>query len=172
MRLGRLSPWLLLGAVSILLFPSGAGSDAPVRRAPEDAKRTPSPLPLLCVIACIVLVGALWGAATLWSQASEADAVARVLTGGDPMRAPSIMTRYGCAGCHTIPDVPGADGKVGGSLAGLRQRVFIAGVVPNTADNLINWIVRPQAFSPRSAMPATGISPGEARDVAAWLYAH
>jgi cytochrome c len=72
--------------------------------------------------------------------------------------------------CHTIPDGPGADGKVGGSLAGLRQRVFIAGVVPNTADNLINWIVRPQAFSPRSAMPATGISQSEARDVAAWLY--
>jgi cytochrome c len=42
--------------------------------------------------------------------------------------------------------------------------------VPNTADNLINWIVRPQAFSPRTAMPATGISQSEARDVAAWLY--
>ena len=171
MRLGRLSPWLLLGAVSILLLPSDAGSNAPERGTPKAAKRAPSPLPLLCVIGFIVLVGVLWGAATLYSQVSDADAVARALTGGDPMHAPGIMTRYGCAGCHTIPGVPGADGKVGGSLAGLRQRVFIAGVVPNTAENLINWIVRPQTFSPRSAMPATGISTGEARDVAAWLYA-
>jgi cytochrome c len=172
MRFARLSRWLLLGAASLLLFSSRAETDAPVRSTLDHAKPGPSPLPLICAIACIILAGGLWGAATLWSQASEANAVARVLTGGDPIRAPSIMTRYGCVGCHTIPGVPGADGVVGGALAGLRQRVIIAGVLPNTADNLINWIVRPQAFSPRSAMPATGISPGEARDVAAWLYAH
>jgi mono/diheme cytochrome c family protein len=34
----------------------------------------------------------------------------------------------------------------------------------------VRWIVSPQTFSPRSAMPATGISEAEARDVAAWLY--
>jgi cytochrome c len=170
MRFARLSRWLLLGAASLLLFCSRGEKNAPVRRSLDPAKPGPSPLPLICAIACIVLAGGLWGAVTLWWQSREAYAVARVLTSGDPIRAPSIMTRYGCAGCHTIPDVPGADGKVGGSLAGLRQRVFIAGVVPNTADNLINWIVRPQAFSPRTAMPATGISQSEARDVAAWLY--
>ncbi|MGY4382706.1 cytochrome c1 [Bradyrhizobium sp. i1.3.6] len=32
-------------------------------------------------------------------------------------------------------------------------------------------IVAPQTFSPRTAMPATGITESEARDIAAYLYA-
>lgn len=98
--------------------------------------------------------------------------VARVLTQGDMSRAPSIVRRYGCTGCHTIPGIPGADGQVGGSLANTRKRVYIGGVANNTADNLVRWIVSPHSFSPHSAMPATGISEAEARDVAAYLYAH
>ena len=47
-----------------------------------------------------------------------------------------------------------------------------AGLLPNTADNLIDWIVEPRAYSPHSAMPVTGISKAEARDVAAWIYGH
>jgi cytochrome c len=43
--------------------------------------------------------------------------------------------------------------------------------VLNSPDNLTRWMVSPQTFSPRSAMPATGISEAEARDVAAYLYA-
>ncbi len=99
--------------------------------------------------------------------------VARVLTeGGDPSRAPSIFRRYGCTGCHQIPGIGGADGQVGGTLEGLQKRVYIAGVVNNTGDNLVHWIVSPQDFSPSSAMPKTGISETEARDVAAYLYTH
>jgi cytochrome c1 len=48
--------------------------------------------------------------------------------------------------------------------------VFIGGVSGNSPDNLVQWIVTPQKFSPRSAMPATGILEAEARDVAAYLY--
>jgi cytochrome c1 len=98
--------------------------------------------------------------------------VARVLTRGDPSVAPPIMRRYGCSGCHTISGVPGADGQVGGALEGIRERVYIGGVANNTADNLVQWIVSPQSFSPHSAMPTTGISEAEARDVAAYLYGH
>jgi cytochrome c2 len=97
---------------------------------------------------------------------------ARVLTGGDPSRAPAIFRRYGCTGCHVIPGIAGADGQVGGSLSDLRGRVYIAGVVNNTGDNLVRWIMSPQAFSPKTAMPKTGISEAEARDLAAYLYAH
>ena len=50
--------------------------------------------------------------------------------------------------------------------------MFIAGVLPNTADNLIDWIVDQRAYSPGSAMPVTGVSKAEARDIASWLYAH
>jgi cytochrome c len=36
---------------------------------------------------------------------------------------------------------------------------------------MVRWIVNPQQFSPQTAMPATGITEEEARDVAAYLYA-
>jgi mono/diheme cytochrome c family protein len=94
------------------------------------------------------------------------------MTGGDVARAPDLIRRYGCAGCHTIPGIPGGDGQVGGSLQDVRRRVYVGGVVTNSPDNMIKWIVSPQALSPRSAMPATGISEAEARDVAAYLYSH
>jgi cytochrome c2 len=97
-------------------------------------------------------------------------AMAKALTGGDPDMAPALLRRYGCAGCHTIPGLSGADGKVAPALAGLRKRIYIAGKVQNTPENLIRWIVSPQALAPGSAMPQTGISESEARDVAAFLY--
>ena len=96
---------------------------------------------------------------------------ARTLSGGDPSRAPEVLRRYGCAGCHTIPGVPGADGRVGPPLSGLSERLYVAGVLENRSDNLIAWIVSPQRFSPNSAMPPTGVSEKEARDLAAYLYA-
>jgi cytochrome c2 len=129
-------------------------------------------LPLTVAIIAIFLIGAGWLVTERWMAVSQSDAVARALTGGDPARAGALVTRYGCGGCHTFPGLPGADGKVGPALSGLRERVFIAGVLPNTADNLIGWIVDPRAYSPGSAMPVTGISKAEARNVAAWLYAH
>lgn len=100
----------------------------------------------------------------------QRQAAALAMTGGDAAQAPSIFRRYGCAGCHTIPGIPGADGKVGGPLEGLRQRVYIGGVLNNTPENLIDWIVAPQRFSPQTAMPQTGISKEEARHLAAYLY--
>jgi cytochrome c len=120
----------------------------------------------------IALVATLWIASGIWMAGREADAVARALTGGDPANAAALATRYGCAGCHTIPGLPGAEGQVGPPLKGLRRRVFVAGVLPNTADNLVNWIVAPHRYAPRSAMPETGIETDDARDIAAYLYAH
>ncbi|KAA2211273.1 c-type cytochrome [Pseudoroseomonas oryzae] len=104
-------------------------------------------------------------------QGRERHEVAVALTGGDPRRAPELMTRYGCGGCHTIPGVPGADGKVAGPLTDMRERVFIGGVARNSPQAMIAWIVDPRAISPRTAMPATGITEAEARNVAAFLYA-
>jgi cytochrome c1 len=94
------------------------------------------------------------------------------LTGGDPARAPALFRRYGCSGCHTIPGIPGADGQTGAPLTGLSKRVYIAGVLENRSDNLVAWIVSPRSFSPQTAMPNTGISEQEAKDLAAYLYAN
>jgi cytochrome c2 len=118
-------------------------------------------------IALAAVSAAVWA----WSWRERTELIARTATGGDPARAPELIRRYGCAGCHTIPGISGADGQVGPPLAGLRQRVFVGGVAENSADHLIEWIVAPQKFSPTSAMPATGISQAEARDIAAYLYA-
>jgi cytochrome c2 len=91
-------------------------------------------------------------------------------TGGDPSRGPVLMVRYGCAGCHTVPGVPGARGVVGPPLRDVSRRVYLGGVVTNTPDNMIRWIANPREADPKTAMPVTGISPAEARHVAAYLY--
>jgi cytochrome c2 len=126
------------------------------------------------LLAVTLVLGAPLCVGVLVSSAKarlEQEAVAEALTGGDIVLAPPIFRRYGCAGCHTIPGIPGADGKVGGQLGGLSQQVYIGGVANNTADNLVAWIVSPQRFSPNSAMPATGVTELEARHLAAYLYA-
>jgi cytochrome c len=120
--------------------------------------------------AVAILIAAAVGAGWLWQMQDRASSTAIAMTGGDVARAPELIRRYGCAGCHTIPGIPGGDGKVGGPLKDIRQRVYVGGVVTNAPDNLVRWIVSPQTFSPRTAMPATGISEAEARDVAAYLY--
>ena len=96
----------------------------------------------------------------------------RALTGGDPSRAPALMIAYGCAGCHDIPDLSGPSGRVGPALRNVAERVYIGGVTTNTPENLVRWIVNPKVLNPRTAMPVTGISEEQARDVAAYLYVH
>jgi cytochrome c1 len=103
-------------------------------------------------------------------QDSEHRRAAIAATSGDPDRAPAVLMRYGCVDCHVIPNVSGASGKVGPDLTGLGERVYVAGVVTNTPDHLIAFIVDPRSIDPQTAMPTTGISRQEAQDVAAYLY--
>ncbi|EJZ18440.1 c-type cytochrome (plasmid) [Rhizobium sp. Pop5] len=128
--------------------------------------------PIIIIGACALSLTAAFALSDIYRGRSERQASAIAMTKGDPSHAPMIFRRYGCSGCHTIPGIEGADGKVGGDLSGLRERVYIAGVLNNSADNLVGWIVAPQAYSPKTAMPATGISDKEARDLAAYLFAH
>jgi cytochrome c len=136
--------------------------------APPARRLSLMPLALALAVSALLLGGAMgW---RQHQQSSQAEAVARAMTGGEPRRAPQLIIRYGCSGCHTIPGVPGADGRVAPPLAELRQRVYLGGVLPNSAENLTGWIVNPRRYSPNTAMPASGISQAEARDVAAYLY--
>lgn len=124
------------------------------------------------VAAAILLMVVASGVSTsIVKDRQQQSEVAVALTGGDPRMAPQLFRRYGCTGCHTIPGIPGADGKVAGQLVDMRQRVYVGGVLTNTPENLVQWIVSPPRFSPKTAMPATGITPKEARDLAAYLYA-
>jgi cytochrome c2 len=97
---------------------------------------------------------------------------AKQMTGGDPKKAQNAIKQYGCAACHDIPGVESPGGLAGPSLSGMAQRLYVGGAVENTPDNLVRWIVNPKAFSARTAMPVTGISESQARNIAAYLYTH
>ena len=131
---------------------------------------TRSSMRWLGLSAALVAIAGAAAAGTTWMSKQQTVRIARTISGGDPDRAPELVRRYGCGGCHTIPGIPGADGQVGPPLSDLIHRVYIGGVAINSPDRLAQWIVSPQQFSPRSAMPATGISEAEARDVTAYLY--
>ena len=98
------------------------------------------------------------------------DRDARRLTGGDPRQGRELLDRYGCDACHTIPGVRGARGLVGPPLAGIADRVYIAGVMENTPSNMVRWIKDPPAVDSMTAMPNVGVSETEARHIAAYLY--
>lgn len=95
---------------------------------------------------------------------------ARQVPGGHATNGRNYMEAAGCGSCHLIPGVANARGMVGPSLEHFAQRSFIAGEVPNTTDNLVTWIVNPPSIEPRTAMPVLGVTPTQARDIAAYLY--
>ncbi|WP_346535432.1 c-type cytochrome [Micromonospora sp. DPT] len=89
---------------------------------------------------------------------------------GRPDRGAELITRYGCGSCHTIPGINRADGLVGPPLTRFGARSYVAGQLPNNADNLQRWISDPQAVEPGTAMPNLGVTAIDAQDIAAYLY--
>ena len=92
------------------------------------------------------------------------------VAGGDAARGRSYVAQYGCGTCHVIPGVAGADGLVGAPLTRFATRRYVAGALLNTPDNLVLWLVDPQAVEPGTTMPALGVPEAHARDMAAYLY--
>lgn len=88
---------------------------------------------------------------------------------GSPTHGAQIIAEKGCGACHTIPGVAGARGLVGPPLTLMGRRVFVAGLLRNTEQNLAAWVLDPQRFVPGNAMPSTDLTPEEAMDVAAYL---
>ncbi len=95
---------------------------------------------------------------------------AAVLTGGDPERGAAAISRYGCGSCHTVAGIDSAHGLVGPPLTGIRDRMYIAGMLNNAPENLIHWIRDPKSVNPQTAMPKLGLSEKDAADIAAYLY--
>src|SRR5436190_12647393 len=73
--------------------------------------------------------------------------------GGDPQRGKVAILGYGCGSCHSIGGIRSAHGLVGPTLTGLRDRMYVAGVLPNTPDSVIHWIHDPKAVNPKTLMP-------------------
>ncbi len=90
--------------------------------------------------------------------------------GGDPARGRDALRSYGCGSCHSIPGILGATAQVGPPLDHFGNRRFVAGILPNLPDNLVKWIMNPQAVVPGNAMPNLNVNDAAARDMAAYLY--
>jgi cytochrome c1 len=85
-------------------------------------------------------------------------------------RGKAAIVHYGCASCHTIPGIHGANGLVGPSLHRIASRTYIAGVLTNTHDNMLRWIHDPPKVDDKTAMPNLEVTDQDARDIASYLY--
>ena len=118
----------------------------------------------------VVALGTLLLVAACDAPNAAARREAAALTGGDPAYGPVLMRKYGCQACHTIPGVDGANGLVGPPLAGIAARSYLGGVLVNTPDNMMKWIMNPKGVDSLTAMPNTGVTDSDARHIAAYLY--
>lgn len=120
------------------------------------------------IIACLALAGSSCEKLSRTDALDEQSAAA--LTGGNPRVGRTMIEELGCGGCHEIRGIRGAHGLVGPPLNGVGRRSYIAGVLPNTPDNMALWILNPKAVDSLTAMPTLDVTPKQARDIAAFLY--
>lgn len=83
--------------------------------------------------------------------------------------AKNVFRQYACDSCHRIDGVVGADSHSGPPLTDWGRRKYIAGVLPNTRENLVRWIVDPRDVSPQTLMPDLEVSEAHARVMSAYL---
>lgn len=88
---------------------------------------------------------------------------------GNPRHGADLIVQTGCGACHAIRGIANAHGVVGPPLDNMGARTFIAGLLPNTRDNMVRWLEAPQRIVPGNAMPDMGLSAGDAADIAAYL---
>jgi cytochrome c len=97
------------------------------------------------------------------------DTAWRTVDGGRVDRGRALMTHYQCGSCHAVPDVPAAATATAPTLHAFGRRSYIAGQLPNGPDTLQRWLLDPPNAVPGATMPQLGLSPQDARDVAAYL---
>ena len=128
----------------------------PCHQWPERAER------LLALLVCLL--------AGIGCSACDAGPAARPGgTAAELKQGQRLLAQYQCGSCHAIPSVAAARGVQGPSLEAFGRRSYIAGQVPNSPDSLARWIVAPQALVPDTRMPSMGVSPADARFMAAYL---
>jgi cytochrome c2 len=170
-QLGGLIMWvpaaIIYTAVALWLFAAWlresdrhATVAAPLPRLPLPRARS---LLILLATASVALTG-------IACDESETYKTASAMTGGDPARGADALSAYGCVTCHTIPGIREARGLVGPPLTSIASRVYLAGRLPNTPDNIEKWIQHPRSVDEKTAMPDTGVTDADVRDIAAYLY--
>jgi cytochrome c2 len=96
-------------------------------------------------------------------------ATARAQIVPDARHGAKLIAKTGCGACHSIPGIDNARGQVGPPLDNIGDRTIIAGLLPNTPENMMRWIAAPQSIVPGNAMPNMGLSAQDAADIAAYL---
>ncbi len=95
---------------------------------------------------------------------------AQRVAGGDAERGRQLLAQFQCGACHSIPGVEAARSTAGPPLDTFGRQSYVAGHLPNYPDPLVRWIVDPPAVKPGTPMPNLGVSPEDARHMAAYLY--
>jgi cytochrome c2 len=88
---------------------------------------------------------------------------------GDAGKGKLLLRQFGCGNCHRIEGVAAAQGAAGPPLSGVGRRAYLAGVVPNSPENMARWIRAPRAHKPGTTMPDMGVTEAQARDMVAYL---
>src|SRR5438067_9179045 len=116
------------------------------------------------------IVGLIFAAIVACGCNRATEEAARARTGGDVQRGREKIANYGCASCHTIPGIRGADAHVGPPLDHIALRSYIGIGLTNNPANMMQWIQHPRDLAPKAAMPNLHINEKDARDIAAYLY--
>ncbi len=104
---------------------------------------------------------ATWYATASAPHASPADSV---IANGE-----RVFLTGGCSLCHAIAGTQ-AWATIGPSLSHIgSRRTLAAGTLRNTRENLMGWIVNPQAIKPGVKMPAIPLQPSQLTAVVAYL---
>ena len=87
----------------------------------------------------------------------------------EQMQGLEVFERSPCAMCHAVQGTL-AGARLGPDLTHAATRSTIAaGTLPNTRDNMRQWILDPQHVKPGSRMPATGLSNEDIEALLAYL---
>ena len=118
----------------------------------------------------ILLAALLSGASVVLASCKNEDGQAAPFQTASAREGVRVIRQAGCGSCHTIPGIENADGLVGPPLDHMGHRIFIAGVLRNTPDNMVAWLRDPQRIVPGNAMPVMGLSEKQAQAITDYLY--
>jgi len=88
--------------------------------------------------------------------------------GRDEGLARAVMAAN-CAGCHVIPGVARAVGRVGPELEHIGRQQLIGGRLPTSRANLAYWLGHAQDVDPGGAMPNIALTDRQAFAAADYL---
>jgi mono/diheme cytochrome c family protein len=97
---------------------------------------------------------------------------AAVLKGGDAKHGEELFTKRGCLACHSHDKAPvQGDATFGPNLSRIRAKLGKGKGAddPDARRWLVQWLLNPNVYHPRTRMPVTFLKPADANDVAEWL---